>query len=60
MPPPDDVGGEPGFAEFLSAISDGSHPECNEMKKWGKSQKFERFDMDKINARLKKALSRTR
>jgi len=58
--PPDDVGGEGGFADFLEAIGDENHPEHKQMKAWGKSQRFEPFNIDKINAKLKKALSRTR
>ena len=56
--PPDDVGGESGYADFLAAIKDKKNPEHVEMKKWGKSQRFEPFDISIINERLKKALSR--
>ena len=52
--PPEDAGGEQGFADFLAAIGDKDHPDHKEMKAWGKSQRFEKFDVKKINAKLKK------
>jgi hypothetical protein len=56
--PPEDVGGEPGYADFLEAINERTHPDHSDMIKWGKSQRFESFDIDKVNMRLKKALLR--
>ena len=38
--PPEDVGGAPGYAEYLEAISDPAHPEHEHMRRWGP----ERFD----------------
>jgi hypothetical protein len=38
--PPEDVGGAPGYAEYLDAISDTAHPEHEQMRLWGP----ERFD----------------
>lgn len=32
--PPEDVGGAQGYADFLKAIGDASHPEHEEMKQW--------------------------
>ena len=38
--PPADVGGAPGYAEYLDAIGDPAHPEHKHMRLWGP----ERFD----------------
>lgn len=32
--PPEDVGGEPGYAEFLQAMADPNHPEHEAMMEW--------------------------
>lgn len=32
--PPEDVGGPPGYAEFLEAIADPNHEQHQEMKEW--------------------------
>ncbi|MGY2935022.1 hypothetical protein ACVWZ6_004624 [Bradyrhizobium sp. GM6.1] len=42
--PPEDVGGAPGYAEYLDAISDPAHPEHEHMRRWGP----ERFDPNVI------------
>jgi hypothetical protein len=51
--PPEDVGGEGGYDEFLEAISDPRHPEHQEMMDWGKMQRYADFDMDMVNWRLR-------
>ena len=33
--PPEDVGGPPGYAEYLEALSDSAHPEHEAMRRWG-------------------------
>ncbi|MGX9445718.1 plasmid pRiA4b ORF-3 family protein (plasmid) [Nitrobacteraceae bacterium UC4446_H13] len=33
--PPEDVGGVPGYAEYLEAIGDPNHPEHESMRIWG-------------------------
>ena len=58
--PPDDVGGEGGFADFLDAINDKSNPDHTEMKAWGKMQKFTGYDIEKINKKLQHSLKRKR
>lgn len=58
--PPDDVGGEGGFADFLEAINDKNNPDYTEMKEWGKMQKFTRYDIEKINKKLQHSLKRKR
>jgi hypothetical protein len=32
--PPEDVGGPPGFTEFLAAVADPGHPRHTEMRDW--------------------------
>ena len=51
--PPEDVGGESGFDEFLNAISDPKHPEYKDMMDWGNMQKYRDFDIEETNRRLK-------
>lgn len=55
--PPEDVGGESGFDEFLEIISDKNNPECEGMLSWGKSQGYVDFDIEKVNKRLKSSKS---
>ncbi|QDM15411.1 plasmid pRiA4b ORF-3 family protein [Tardiphaga sp. vice352] len=49
--PPKDVGGAPGYAEYLDAISDPAHPEHEHMRIWGP----ERFDPNVIDRETLKA-----
>lgn len=51
--PPEDVGGIPGFYEFLEIYRDSRHPEHEEMKVWADSQYFKEYDPDWINGNLK-------
>ena len=51
--PPEDVGGEPGYAEFLASLADPAHPEHEHMKKWiGGSFDPTAFDIAEANERL--------
>lgn len=51
--PPEDVGGIYGYAEFLQAYSDKTHPEHREMVEWaGANFDPERFDIGGVNAIL--------
>jgi Plasmid pRiA4b ORF-3-like protein len=52
--PPEDVGGEGGFEEFLHIIRDPNHPDYEHMVNWGASQGYEPFDRDEVNFWLKK------
>lgn len=51
--PPDDVGGAPGYEEFLEALGDPSHPEHEHLKAWiGGAFDPAAFDVEDVNARL--------
>jgi hypothetical protein len=51
--PPEDCGGVYGYAEFLAAIEDPSHPEHEEMLEWiGGDYDPDYFDPDEINKYL--------
>ncbi|MGX4803520.1 plasmid pRiA4b ORF-3 family protein [Bradyrhizobium guangdongense] len=49
--PPEDVGGAPGYAEYLAAISVSSHPEHEHMRLWGP----ERFDANVVDRKALEA-----
>lgn len=51
--PPEDVGGIPGFYEFLSIYRDAKHPEHEETKAWADNLYFREYDPVRINDRLK-------
>ncbi|WP_112180284.1 plasmid pRiA4b ORF-3 family protein [Paraliobacillus zengyii] len=51
--PPEDVGGEPGYEEFLEIIKDPTYPDHQNMQRWGISQGYEEFDINMTNRRLK-------
>jgi len=58
--PPEDVGGPPGYMDYLEAMRDPSHPDHEQMVEWrGPSFDPERFDPAGINRRLS-LLSRSR
>lgn len=51
--PPEDCGGAYGYAEFLQAIKDPSHPEHDETLEWvGEDYDPEFFDLEEINKYL--------
>jgi len=51
--PPDDVGGTWGYADFLDALGDPSHPDHDGMSEWiGGEFDAEAFDLGAANARL--------
>ncbi|MBX3640628.1 MAG: plasmid pRiA4b ORF-3 family protein [Nitrosomonas sp.] len=51
--PPEDIGGIPGYALFLEAINDPSHPEHEEMHEWINGDfDAEHFDIHAINSML--------
>lgn len=51
--PPEDVGGDSGYEEFLYAVSHAEHPEHENMLIWGESQGYKEFDIEIVNRRLK-------
>ncbi|MHB8171745.1 MAG: plasmid pRiA4b ORF-3 family protein [Thermincolia bacterium] len=54
--PPEDVGGEYGYAEYLEAVSDPQHPEHKNMLAWVKMQWYHDFDIKQVNGRLRRSL----
>ena len=50
--PPEDVGAEWGFVDFLRVINDPADPEHDDMVEWGEGQTFEHFSLEGTNARL--------
>jgi len=53
--PPEDVGGPPGFMDFVAAMSDPAHEAHEEMMRWhGKRFDPKRFDRGVVNRRLRK------
>ena len=54
--PPEDVGGVPGYEDFLAALADPNHPEHETMSEWYGDDEFDPtvFDCDWTNQWLKK------
>jgi Plasmid pRiA4b ORF-3-like protein len=53
--PPEDVGGPPGFMNFVEAMSDPKHEEHADMMRWhGERFDPKRFNRSVVNRRLKK------
>lgn len=51
--PPEDVGGVPGYEEFLEALADPDHAEHEMLSKWiGGPFEPTAFDIDQVNQRL--------
>ncbi len=52
--PPEDVGGLPGYENFLEAMKDSQHPEHNEFSEWiGGTFDPEAFDVNEVNQKLR-------
>jgi len=51
--PPEDVGGEGGYEEFMKIINDPTHEEYEQMKQWADRQWYEGFDIDMVNRELR-------
>ncbi|MCG7344144.1 plasmid pRiA4b ORF-3 family protein [Sporosarcina sp. ACRSL] len=51
--PPEDVGGPPGYAHFLTVYHDPAHPDYSSIRAWAEAQEYKPFNMDDINKRLK-------
>jgi hypothetical protein len=55
--PPEDVGGYPGYTDFLEAWLDCTQEELKAMRRWaGKTFDPERFDLDATNKAIAKAM----
>ncbi len=53
--PPEDVGGTPGYLEFVQAITDPLHPEHADMLRWcGGAFDPRGFDLNSVNAALRR------
>lgn len=51
--PPEDVGGAPGYERFLEIINDEESEDYENALNWAKSMKYEDFDIETVNRRLK-------
>jgi hypothetical protein len=51
--PPEDVGGDSGYDEFLYVLSHAEHPDHENMMAWGESQEYKKFDIEMVNRRLR-------
>ncbi|WP_226036794.1 plasmid pRiA4b ORF-3 family protein [Aquibacillus saliphilus] len=51
--PPEDVGGEGGYENFVEIIADESHPDHAHMKRWSGGLRYLDFDINRVNRRLK-------
>ncbi|MDR3281152.1 MAG: plasmid pRiA4b ORF-3 family protein [Synergistaceae bacterium] len=55
--PPEDVGGTPGYEDFLAVINDPGHEDHKSMTDWAKGQRWKKFDAESTARRLKFVLS---
>lgn len=51
--PPEDVGGLPGFCEFLKVYRDENHPDYKDVVAWANEQHFKEYDHEWINEKMK-------
>lgn len=51
--PPEDVGGIPGYEDFIEAYRNETHPDHKDMKEWANEQFFREYDPEFINYMLK-------
>ncbi|WP_295093962.1 plasmid pRiA4b ORF-3 family protein [uncultured Catenibacterium sp.] len=51
--PPEDVGGESGFEEYMRIISDKNHPQHEAMLQWSEFTKEKERTIEEINRRMK-------
>ena len=58
--PPDDVGGPPGYSEYLKALADPEHERHEELTAWRGPFDPEAFSLRKINASLTRTFHRQR
>ncbi len=55
--PPEDVGGEGGYQEYLRIIADSTDPEHEEMKLWAESQRERKQEPEELRRKLDSAIS---
>lgn len=55
--PPEDVGGEGGFQEFMRIMANEEDPDHENMKLWAETQRERKLSIEKINFRLKHVTS---
>ncbi|MDS9471392.1 plasmid pRiA4b ORF-3 family protein [Sporosarcina pasteurii] len=51
--PPEDVGGPPGYEEFLKIYHDPEHPEYSSIRMWAEKQFYRPFNINQLNDGLK-------
>lgn len=51
--PPEDVGGEYGYQEFIDIISNPSNPDYEEMIEFGKERGYSKFNIENINKQIR-------
>ncbi|WP_163536265.1 plasmid pRiA4b ORF-3 family protein [Gracilibacillus sp. YIM 98692] len=51
--PPEDVGGEIGYENFLEIMADENHPDHKHMRSWSSGQLHQNFDIEMVNRMLK-------
>ncbi|SES37083.1 plasmid pRiA4b ORF-3 family protein [Psychrobacillus sp. OK032] len=51
--PPEDVGGPPGYEEFLKVYHDPKHPDYLSTYAWAERQNYLQLDIDKVNEQYK-------
>jgi hypothetical protein len=51
--PPEDVGGEYGYEEFLTIMADKKHPEHDQMAAWAASQGYKDFNIEQVNRAIR-------
>lgn len=51
--PPEDVGGEGGFDEYMKIVSDPDHPDHEHMLEWVRMTRSREMSVDEVNLRLR-------
>jgi len=55
--PPEDIGGAPGFEQYLQIMANKNHPDHEHMNLWAKYQREDPHHLKQIRSRLKGVLS---
>lgn len=50
--PPEDVGGESGFEQFVRTMADKDDPDHEDMKRWAEGQQYTKFDLYGLKQRF--------